>query len=515
MTSFTQVTGLSYVLMSNDGKILSSAGWQDICKNFHRVHQETLVHCNRSDQYLSEHIHDGNFTCYFCANGLFDYAAPIIIDGEHVATVFTGQFFHEEPDEDYFRKQARKYSFDEETYIEALRKVPVISKENAQLMINFINQLVQNLADEGFTCKQLMDSQEELSDAKETLEDLVQQRTCQLEASREELQIVTASMTDLIYQIDLQGKILLISGPCLKILGYEVHEMVGKRFYEYLNDADKQEMLAIIQNGFNTDEEIELEIGLRRKDGNSIWVELFLRPSIDHQGTVRGMIVGARDICRRKKVEEELKTSLAEKDVLLREIHHRVKNNLQVISSLLGLQSKYIVDQRDLEIFKNSQDRVQSMAFVHEKLYQSADLVHINFGSYLYELSDFLSQAYGTNKAVRVKIECKDIYLAVDVAIPCGLIINELVTNAYKYAFSNSQNGNIFIRIGKDEIAPDEKYCLQVSDDGKGLPPDIDWKQTSSLGLRLVTMLSKQIKGEVQVDTQGGTSFRISFPVGK
>jgi len=216
------------------------------------------------------------------------------------------------------------------------------------------------------------------------------------------------------------------------------------------------------------------------------------------------------EIIERKKAEEKINASLHEKMILLREIHHRVKNNLQVISSLLNLQSGYIQDKKSLEIFRESQNRIKSMALIHEKLYQSKDLNKIEFGEYIKSLTRDLLDSYNINpERISLKMELHDIYLEIDKAILCGLIINELVSNSLKHAFPDEQSGEIFISLGIEG----DKHVLIFRDNGIGFPDKVDFKKSISLGLQLVTTLTNQLGGDISLDTNGYTKFKILFPV--
>ena len=217
-----------------------------------------------------------------------------------------------------------------------------------------------------------------------------------------------------------------------------------------------------------------------------------------------------RDITELKRAEEKLKASLYEKDILIKEIHHRVKNNLQIITSLLKLQSTYVKDKFALELFRESYDRVQSMSLVHQKLYQSKDLANINFGEYARTLVSYLSQSLGVNaNSIVVRIEAGNMLLSVDTAIPCGLIINELLTNAVKHGFKNGKNGEIKVRVYSDE----KLNHIEVSDNGKGLPEGFNFKELSSFGLKLVQTLAGQINAELEVKTDKGAAFYLTFSI--
>ncbi|MCB9136613.1 MAG: hypothetical protein H6636_14405, partial [Anaerolineales bacterium] len=208
------------------------------------------------------------------------------------------------------------------------------------------------------------------------------------------------------------------------------------------------------------------------------------------------------------KLDEQI-TLLHEKEVLLKEIHHRVKNNLQIISSLLNLQSNYVKDPGSLRALHDSQARVRSMALIHEKLYQSNSLAKIDFGEYVQSLAKDLFRSYQRSLGeIELKVEAAEIALDLDYAIPCGLILNELLTNALKYAFPKGRKGQLWIEL---TILPDQRVCLKVADNGIGLPEGFDLTKSSSLGLQLVRNLVSQIEGKLELQRSGGTAFLISF----
>lgn len=203
----------------------------------------------------------------------------------------------------------------------------------------------------------------------------------------------------------------------------------------------------------------------------------------------------------------ELEQSLTEKTALLREIYHRVKNNMQVIASMLKIQARYIDQPNQIDVFKECENRIHAMALVHERLYQSKSLDCIDLVAYIRSLTNDLEDAYfATAQHVRVNINGNDIHVGMDTAIPCGLIINELVSNAFKYAFTDRQNGSIDIAIQRiDEL----KLVLDIRDDGIGLPADIDTTGTNSMGMWLVHSLSQQLQGHTEIINGAGTHFRL------
>jgi two-component sensor histidine kinase len=217
-----------------------------------------------------------------------------------------------------------------------------------------------------------------------------------------------------------------------------------------------------------------------------------------------------REISERIRAEEHIKASLAEKEVLLKEIHHRVKNNLQVISSLLYLQSKHSQDEATLEMFLESQQRVRSMALVHERLYQTENLARVDCAEYVRDLASYLRHSYGmASGPVNLEVDVADVSLAIDTAVPFGLIVNELTSNALKHAFPHGQGGKILIQLTECE---DGQCNLVIRDNGTGLPKGFDLRDTKSLGLQLVKTLTKQLGGTIDLDRGSGTAFRITFP---
>jgi two-component system, sensor histidine kinase PdtaS len=216
------------------------------------------------------------------------------------------------------------------------------------------------------------------------------------------------------------------------------------------------------------------------------------------------------EVYQRSFAEDRLKLALHEKEVLLKEIHHRVKNNLQIIISLLFLQAKKNDDPASTSALMDSQTRVKSMALVHEKLYQSENLSSIDFAGYLSNLVSNLMVTYGAdNRRIRVTVSANDLPLTINTAIPLGLIMNELVSNTLKYAFPEGREGELSI----EGHADGDTMQITVRDNGVGLPDSLDWRYTESLGLHLVQMLTRQLKGTIDMSREGGTEFRLTIPV--
>lgn len=222
----------------------------------------------------------------------------------------------------------------------------------------------------------------------------------------------------------------------------------------------------------------------------------------------KNILASLLDVTEQRETEEQLKKSLGEKEMLIKEIHHRVKNNLMVISSLLSLQSQYIKNKDDLEMFEISKSRAKSMALIHERLYQSSDLKRIDFGEYIEKMaSDIFNTYISDPKKINLEINVENAMLDINTTIPLGLILNELLNNSIKYAFPEGKKGTIKVVFSKI----DDYFQLKVADNGIGFPENIDFKNPDSLGLQLINSLSEQIDGKINLNRTNGASVTISF----
>lgn len=246
--------------------------------------------------------------------------------------------------------------------------------------------------------------------------------------------------------------------------------------------------------------------GLKR-DGTVIDVGV-LGGRIIHEGrpAIQGCLI---DITERVRTVEQIRAALKEKEVLLREIHHRVKNNMQIISSLLNLQATQLKDKKDLFLFKETQNRIRSLALVHEKLYQSKNLSMIDFAEYIRSLITYLWQFFMIDsETIRLHLDLEEAYFDINTAIPCGLIVNELVSNILKHAFPVGRKGEVRIVLVR---ADGNKFMLVVQDDGIGFPENLDFRKSETLGMQIVTMLVQQLDGTIELEREEGTTFKIVF----
>jgi len=308
-----------------------------------------------------------------------------------------------------------------------------------------------------------------------------------------------------------QGEdVIYINPMAARLIGYTVDELSRMNFWGCVHD-DFKEMVRNRGLARMKGEAVpsQYECKFVTKDGKEKWGIISVG-RIDFKGKPAG-IATLIDTTEQKLSEERIRASLAEKEVLLKEVHHRVKNNLQVISSLLELQSDSIRDERSRAIFRDSQNRIKSIALIHQKLYQSESLAYIDLREYIGELARHLiSTSSMEPEQICLKVDVGDFSLGVDEAIPCGLIVNELISNSLKHAFPDDRGGEISVGC---RIAEDGWIRLTVSDTGVGLPAGLDIGNTDTLGLQLVTMLVRQLRGRIAVDgEQGGTVVLIMFP---
>ncbi|HEY9824991.1 MAG TPA: histidine kinase dimerization/phosphoacceptor domain -containing protein, partial [Stenomitos sp.] len=290
-----------------------------------------------------------------------------------------------------------------------------------------------------------------------------------------------------------------------ELLGYSVFEAIETDFWaHHIHPEDLPNVQFC-----STQPHLSQEYRIQHKDGSYRWLYDQQKVVFDEQGVPLEWIGYLVDITERKQVEEQLKRSLQEKDVLLREIHHRVKNNLNVIIGLLNLQASYVEDDEVVEMFTHSKNRIRTMALLHEQLYRSEDLGRIEVSSYIEQLVDNLAAAY-EDRASQIDfcLNIVPVALNIETAIPCGLLINELVTNSFKYAFPEGQAGKISITLAR----VNQHLDLTIQDDGIGLPPNLDIQSCPSLGLRLVRLLALQLGAEFTLDKPSiGTCFHLVF----
>ncbi|RME45670.1 MAG: PAS domain S-box protein [Chloroflexi bacterium] len=315
-----------------------------------------------------------------------------------------------------------------------------------------------------------------------------------------------------VYRTDIEGRILFANPALAHILGFEsveaLMETEPNALSFYVDPEERAHVLERLRRGSGL---LKVEQRLRRRDGSEIWVWDIQQAVKDESGEVLYLEGTLEDITDRKRAEEQLRTALREKEVLLRELYHRTKNNMQVILALLSLQAMATDNPEVHEVFQEMENRIKAMALVHQKLYQAQDLSRIDLKEYVEEFAALLFKSYRVaHERVRLHLDVEHLRVPIDIAIPCGLILNELMSNALKYAFPQERPGEICIRARRAENGYIELY---FADNGVGIPPEMDLRAHSSLGLQnIFTIAEHQLQGEVRYETGRGLAWHIRFP---
>jgi PAS domain S-box-containing protein len=376
----------------------------------------------------------------------------------------------------------------------------------------------------------------------------VDAQTMALSMSEERYRAIVEDQTELICRFLPDGTLTFVNEAYCRYFGKPREELIGYSFSPLVAEEDKALVVAAFNSLDKSNQVVTYEHRVVLPDGSLRWQQWTDRLVFFESGKILEYASVGRDITERKKAEDELRrlnleledrvlertealseanrslqnevnersvaerqvlNSLQEKEVLLKEIHHRVKNNLQIVSSLLNLQTRAIEDASTLQAMRESQMRIRSMALIHEKLYQSPSLASIDFGEYVRSLTIDLFRTYrGHAGGIQLKIEVDEVFLSLDHAVSCGLILNELMTNALKYAFPDGRNGTIWVEL---HGTPEHMLNLRVADDGVGIPVGFDVFNTKTLGLQLVNNLVRQLDATIEVETSGTTSFLIAF----
>lgn len=334
-----------------------------------------------------------------------------------------------------------------------------------------------------------------------------------LEKSEARFRQVVESAPNAMVMVRPTGEIEMVNAYAELVFGYERSELLGRPMEMLVPQRFRGHHPHLRQAFFGDPRSRPMGAGRDlfglRKDGSEFPIEIGLNPIETEEGTM--VLSAIVDISDRKQKEDRIQTALREKDILLGEVHHRVKNNLQVIHSLLDLQSSKITDEAALRLLKESQNRIRSMSLIHQTLYESKDFARVDFGSFLDTLAPTLVASYSVDPGrVALSIAATEVSLPIVAAIPCGLIVNELVSNALKHAFPDGRRGLIAIELKSD---PPNRVSLSVSDDGSGIPESLDISNSMTLGLQLVTLLSDQLGARLTVHRSKPTSFTLQFEV--
>ncbi|HMK33998.1 MAG TPA: histidine kinase dimerization/phosphoacceptor domain -containing protein, partial [Desulfomonilaceae bacterium] len=314
-----------------------------------------------------------------------------------------------------------------------------------------------------------------------------------------------------IYFKDAERRHVIVNKAYERFFGVKRQEVLGKTVEEFIPPDTTKPSRMSDDEVINSKKSLFEEQSWANKRGENRIFETRKFPILDDRGNILAIGGISRDITGRKRSEEQIKASLREKEILLREIHHRVKNNLAVIQSLLRIQARYAGNTEFSRMLEDGQNRIRSMALAHELLYQSENLTYVNMGGYLAKLLNQLIESFSiVGKRIEIKKEIQEVHLGIDTAVPLGFILTELLSNCYQHAFPKSGNGEILVmlrRIGEGQCE------FVVKDDGVGIPGDKQYEESSSLGFRLIQIFVNQLNGKSEIVREEGTEFRIIFPL--
>ncbi|HSV98493.1 MAG TPA: histidine kinase dimerization/phosphoacceptor domain -containing protein [Spirochaetota bacterium] len=329
-----------------------------------------------------------------------------------------------------------------------------------------------------------------------------------LRESGERYRSLVENINEVIYTLDMEGRLTYISPAAYRLSQFTVDDIIGKEFINYVHPDDLPGLREMYKRALAGEIE-QYEYRIFDKDGSVRHVRTSSRLLVE-DGKPVGITGLMSDITEKRLNEERLRTSLREKETLLREIHHRVKNNLQVITSFLNLQSREIKDPALLELFRNSERRIRSMALIHEQLYRSDNFSMIDFGKYIENLARYLHGIYQIgSRFINWRVNAESIFLSIDRAIPCGLLLNEVLSNSFKHAFHGRERGEISVEFKRHN----NHYSLAAADDGVGFQDDFTGSAASTLGFQIIISLVDQIGGSMEIRRDNGAGVIITFPV--
>lgn len=353
----------------------------------------------------------------------------------------------------------------------------------------------------------------DLEAANRELEQRVRDRTAELETEKDFAESLVATAQAIVLLLDTRGRIVRFNPYMEEITGYTLAEVEGKDWFEtFLPEPERPRIREVFRRAIDDVHARGNVNPVMTRDGHAPLIEWYSKTLKDPDGKVVGLLAVGHDVTRRVESEREIRASLAEKEVLLQEIHHRVKNNMQVVSSLIGIQRsrlKRLVDPEMLAAFRETENRINSMALVHERLYRSPDFTHVEFNTYIRQLAEDLFKTYRVQSdAVVLDTRIQAVEISINQAIPCGLIVNELVSNALKHAFPDDRPGKIVVTLGSESSG----ICdLSVCDDGLGLPHGLDTVNARTTGLAIVNALVHQLDAEMNIEPRDPTCFHVRF----
>jgi len=528
LESIYGVSEIPIGIIDVDGTINITTGWQDICTKYHRVHKDTCKRCSISDQYISEHIRDGGYISYKCLNNMWEIALPIVISGEHMATIILGQFFYEDEviDIEYFRSQAIEFGFNEKDYMDALSRVPIYSKKKVENIIEYCSALVMTLAESGLSQLEYKNSQNEL------------------EKSQKYLNTIFNSVNDSIFIHDVYGNILDVNETTTTMFGYSKDELISMNVYDIVSEnPDGTEFdFEILVNRARNNETLILEYVVKNKSSKEFWIEVNIHIANIHEEEI--ILVTARDITERKQNELALQNEAREMDKLRTEffanISHELRTPLNIILGAIQINGMAMKEEEKPinreKIINNINIEKQNCFRLLRLINNLIDSTKLDSGYFELNMTscNIVNVVEEITLSVAEYINNNDLELIFDTDIEERIvaldldkierIILNILSNAIKFT---APGGSIFVNIFDGE----EYITISIEDTGIGIPEDklniifdrfrqVDKSFTrncegSGIGLSLVKSLVEVHGGTISVESKYGfgTKFLINFPV--
>jgi PAS domain S-box-containing protein len=499
--SFARATGVASLITKPDGApITRPSNFCRLCSELIRKTPKGCANCYASDAVIGRFNPTGPIVQPCLSGGLWDAGASISVGGRHVASWLIGQVRNEKQNEEAMLRYAGEIGVDREAFREALAEVPVMTREQFQYIAEALFLLANELSLKAYQNIQ----QARLIAERDRAETALRE-------SEKKYRLVVQNIQDVYYRTDVDGVLTMCSPSFLALLGYdspdEVIGLPAASFYMTPSERD-----ALLESLRALGSVRDYEVTLIKKDGSSLPVSTSSALYRDDSGGVLGVEGIFRDITERKLAEAKIYQSLEEKTLMLKEIHHRVKNNLQIISSLVSLQTTKLPDGMEKNSFLAVQGRIRSMAFIHERLYRSENFSAVDMADHCQRLIPHIADSFRhICRNVRLVFDLTPLPLHIDRAIPCGLLISELTTNAFKHAFAPGDSGVLKVEIHTEE----HEAVIALEDNGRGLPEDFTADARDSLGMQLIFALADQLKGRLTVTNVagGGARFQVNLPL--
>lgn len=489
---FSDATGVSSIIVLPDGKhLIQPSNFTKLCTEILGSEIDGSRKCAVSNALLGKQNFSGPVTNCDAVSGLLEGGAKILAGDRHLGNWLIGQVRDEARSEQSMREYARSLCIDEDTFMEAYLAVPVMSLDKFTKIAQFLFTIVNQLSSSAYV---------NLHQAK-VIDELTEADRLNILSLAIEQSPVTTMITD------SEGLIEYVNPKFTALTGYSPEEAIGQN-PRILKDPDKPKAEYVAM--WNTLLEGKNWQGVfhnKKKNGEWYWESAVISPVKNEDGCITHFLAIKEDITERKLSEEKIQGLLAEKELILKEVHHRIKNNMNTIYGVLQLQSQTLTDSSAIAALQDASNRVRSMMVLYTNLYQAANFNEMSIAEYLPPLLDEIMANFPNSKSVTIEKEIDDFILHVSKLQPLGIIINELLTNIMKYAFPGKTDGVVYV----SALLENEDVTIVIEDNGNGMPESVDFKNSTGFGLVLVAGLTKQISGTIRIERKKGTRIILEF----